>query len=124
MRVFGAKRESSNVYFVYSLAKLGFCHYSRFAITGKQDVAANYFLLQGIRLIIFVIDGIAISVHLVDSIFRWNVHTVFVFPVNTIFRIKQVSHFHSFLQIVLGKLQHNVRLLGDSWHSPIFYTCR
>lgn len=74
--------------------------------------------------VVLVIDCITISVCLVNRIFGWNINAISVFSINTILRIKWICHYHAFLQIVLGKLQYNVRFLRYGWYYQICYANR
>ena len=60
--------------------------------------------------------------HLIDGIIRWHIYSTRILAGYPIFCIEEISHFHIFLQIILGKLQHNIRLLGNRWYYQILHS--
>ena len=60
--------------------------------------------------------------HLIDGIIRWHIYSTRILAGYPIFCIEEISHFHIFLQIILGKLQHYIGLLGNRWHYQILHS--
>ena len=123
--IIGPQREGTDIHFIQRLLELSFSNLNRITITWEQDIATYYLLLQFTVcfLIILVVNGIPIAVHLIDGIIRWRIHS-FHIPVNSIFRIKEVSHLHAFLDIVLRQLQYNIRLLRNGRNNKVLHADR
>ena len=60
--------------------------------------------------------------HLIDGIIRRHIYSTRILAGYPIFRIEEISHLHIFLQIILGKLQDNIRFLRNRWHYQILHS--
>ena len=60
--------------------------------------------------------------HLIDGIIRRHIYSTRILAGYPIFRIEKISHLHIFLQIILGKLQHYIRFLRNSWYYQILHS--
>ena len=122
LNVIGTKRKGTDIHFLDSLVELSHLHIHRLTITREQDITTYHLLLQWSLSIITIIDGITITVHLIDSIVRRNIHPIAQLTSNTILCIKEIRHLHVFLKIILGKLQYDVRFLRYGWHNEVSHT--
>ena len=118
-RVFRTKWKRSYIHLLYRLVELRHSHIIWLSVTRKENISAYYLLLQGIGIIVTIVDGITVAVHLVDSILWRHIHALLP-AVNAVFGIKEISHLHALQQVVLGELQHYVWLLWYSGHDHIF----
>lgn len=71
---------------------------------------------------VFIVDGVAIAVYLVDGILWRQVNAHLRLTFYAVFGIEEIGHLHALLQVVLRQLQHDVGLLrnGAAYISKLF----
>ena len=109
-----AKRKSTDIHFFNGTIKVGIFHILILSISREKYITSQHLFLDRKPFLFWIIiKSISITMHLIDSIIRRNIHSIYIRIPNPILCIEKVSQLESVFYITSRQLKHDIRFL---WH--------